>query len=104
MPNSVAGSGSTAAPREHVSGQSNMPLSRPAHSLGSDDTLRELEADQHAGLTAQDAQQRLTQIGPNELEQKKGVQPIKIFIEQIFNAMTLVGWPLDFCSARLIKR
>lgn len=70
-----------------------MPLSRPAHSLASDDTLRELEADQHAGLTAHNAEQRLSEIGPNELEQKKGVQPIKIFIEQIFNAMTLVSLP-----------
>lgn len=90
MPASIAGSGSTAAPRAHVSGQSNMPLSRPAHSLASDDTLRELEADQHTGLSSQNAEQRLSQVGPNELEQKKGVQPIKIFIEQIFNAMTLV--------------
>lgn len=74
----------------HVSGQSNVPMSRPAHSMSSEETLKELRADATSGLSSDEAAQRLASAGRNELEQKKGVQPIKIFIEQIFNAMTLV--------------
>lgn len=74
----------------HVSGQSNTPMSRPAHSMSSEETLKQLRADPLSGLSSHEAAQRLTSAGRNELEQKKGVQPVKIFIEQIFNAMTLV--------------
>lgn len=73
-----------------VSGQSNVPLSQPAHSMSSEETLKELGADPSFGLSSSEAVQRLASTGRNELEQKKGVQPIKIFIEQICNAMTLV--------------
>lgn len=78
----------------HVSGQqqSSTPhMSRPAHSMSSEETLKELRADPSSGLSSDEAEQRLANVGRNELEQKKGVQPIKIFIEQIFNAMTLVN-------------
>ncbi|KAK2594709.1 hypothetical protein QQS21_007559 [Conoideocrella luteorostrata] len=74
----------------HVSGQSNKPLSRPAHSLSSDEVLHELHATPSRGLTGHDAAARLIEYGPNELKERKGVKPVKIFIEQIFNAMTLV--------------
>ncbi|KAM3515715.1 hypothetical protein MY11210_000693 [Beauveria gryllotalpidicola] len=75
----------------HVSGQqSSTPMSRPAHSMSSEEMLKELRVDASSGLSSDEAEQRLASIGRNELEQKKGVQPIKIFIEQIFNAMTLV--------------
>ncbi|ATY64424.1 sodium transport ATPase 5 [Cordyceps militaris] len=74
----------------YVSGQSNTPMSRPAHSMSSEETLKQLRADPLSGLSSYEAAQRLTSAGRNELEQKKGVQPVKIFIEQIFNAMTLV--------------
>ncbi|XWW93735.1 hypothetical protein V2A60_001671 [Cordyceps javanica] len=87
--NSSAGQG--ALPTEaHVSGQSNTPMSRPAHSMSSEETLKELRADPASGLPSGEAAQRLASADRNELEQKKGVQPIKIFIEQIFNAMTLI--------------
>ncbi|KAJ3496784.1 hypothetical protein NLG97_g2407 [Lecanicillium saksenae] len=74
----------------HLSGQSNTPMSRPAHSMSSEEALKELRAEPSSGLSSDEAAQRLGSAGRNELEQKKGVQPIKIFIEQIFNAMTLV--------------
>lgn len=88
----------------HVSGQSNTPMSRPAHSMSSEDTLKELKADPSSGLSLEDASQRLSAAGPNELEQKKGVQPIKIFIEQIFNAMTLVRFYKISAAALLFYR
>ncbi|KAF4464839.1 potassium sodium efflux P-type ATPase fungal-type [Fusarium albosuccineum] len=75
---------------EHVSGQSNKPLSQPPHSLTSQQVLDELCSDASTGLTPEEIPRRLEEMGPNELEQKKGVQPIKIFLEQVFNAMTLV--------------
>lgn len=77
---------------EHVSGQSNKPLSRPPHSLSAEQVLEELRSSSTNGLSPEEVPQRLDEHGLNELEQNKGVQPIKIFLEQIFNAMTLVGW------------
>ncbi|KAM0227008.1 hypothetical protein ACHAPO_011887 [Fusarium lateritium] len=77
-------------PGEHVSGQCNKPLSQPPHSLTSREVLHELGTDPETGLTPEEIPKRLQSMGPNELEQKKGVQPLKIFLEQIFNAMTLV--------------
>lgn len=75
---------------EHVSGQSNKPLTKPAHALERDDIVRQLEADIDNGLTSSIASQRLNQYGPNELDDGPGVQPIKILIRQIANAMMLV--------------
>ncbi|KAJ6446894.1 calcium-transporting ATPase 3 [Purpureocillium lavendulum] len=74
----------------HVSGQSNKPISRPAHSLTSDDVVRELQVDPARGLSPDDASRRLAEVGRNELKKQKGVQPLAILLEQIFNAMTLV--------------
>jgi magnesium-transporting ATPase (P-type) len=76
---------------EHVSGQSNKPLSSPPHSLTSQKVLEELKSDATRGLDPGDVPRRLAEFGSNDLDQKKGVQPFKIFIEQIFNAMTLVS-------------
>jgi magnesium-transporting ATPase (P-type) len=74
----------------HVSGQSNKPISQPAHSLTAEQVLTELQANSSNGLSSDEAARRLKELGPNELERQKGVQPLKIFLEQIFNAMTLV--------------
>lgn len=75
----------------HISGQSNIPISAPAHSLSVQDVVKQLGVDSVTGLSPQEASNRLATSGSNELDKKKGVQPIKIFIEQIFNAMTLVS-------------
>lgn len=74
----------------HVSGQSNSPMSQPAHSLSAEQVLKELQADSTNGLSADEAAKRLKELGPNELERQKGVKPLRILLEQIFNAMTLV--------------
>ncbi|KAG5986882.1 hypothetical protein E4U43_005305, partial [Claviceps pusilla] len=73
----------------HTSGQSNKPLSRPAHGLSWEEVLRELDADASQGLSAADAAERLVRYGANELKQRKGVQPFAILMQQILNAMTL---------------
>ncbi|KAL6866795.1 cation transporting ATPase [Trichoderma novae-zelandiae] len=76
----------------HVSGHADSmkPTTRPAHSLTAEQVLSELQANPSNGLSADEAARRLEELGPNELERQKGVQPLKIFLEQIFNAMTLV--------------
>ncbi|GKT84106.1 potassium/sodium efflux P-type ATPase [Colletotrichum tofieldiae] len=74
----------------HVSGQSNKPISRPAHALTPEQVIQELRANSDDGLTPEDAKARLDEYGRNEFGEEAGVQPLKIFIGQIANAMTLV--------------
>jgi hypothetical protein len=74
----------------HVSGQSNRPLSAPAHALTYAQVAEELGADALSGLSADEAKARLDTYGRNELGDAEGVQPFKIIVAQIANAMTLV--------------
>lgn len=75
---------------EHVSGQSNKPMTAPAHSLTVQQVVDQLKADVEVGLSTDEAKRRLEESGRNEFGDQKGVQPIKIFIGQIANALTLV--------------
>lgn len=77
--------------QNHVSGQSNKSLSRPAHALTCQELAEELNADPLNGLSADDAKRRLEEFGKNDLGEAEGVQPLKIVMAQIANAMTLVG-------------
>ncbi|KAL9950069.1 Na+ ATPase [Verticillium nonalfalfae] len=74
----------------HVSGQANKPLSRPPHCLSIDETVAELKANAEDGLTDADAKARLEEYGRNQFGEEKGVQPVKILVAQVANAMTLV--------------
>lgn len=74
----------------HVSGQSNTPISKPAHALEWAKVAEELSANPDDGLTADEAKKRLDQHGRNELGDGEGVNPGKILLRQIANAMTLV--------------
>ena len=69
---------------------SHFSLPYPAHTLPHNEVLNHLSANPSTGLDPSEASQRLAQHGPNELEASGGVQPLRIFFEQIFNAMTLV--------------
>src|SRR4051794_17648558 len=86
----MAKSGPDKSPGDHVSGQSNKPLSRPAHALSHVDVAAELKADALAGLSPEEAKRRLEEFGPNDTGEAEGVQPIKIVIAQVANAMTMV--------------
>lgn len=77
--------------QDHVSGQSNKPLSRPAHALTHQQLAEELHADPLNGLSLEDAKRRLEKFGANDLGEAEGVQPLKIVVAQVANAMTLVG-------------
>lgn len=74
----------------HVSGQSNKPISKPAHCLTFEEVIRELGVNGDDGLSDGDAQKRLEEFGNNELDNGPGVNPTKIVIKQIANAMMLV--------------
>lgn len=76
----------------HVSGQANKPLSKPPHALNIEQVVEELKANVEDGLTASEAQSRLQEYGKNQFGAEKGVQPIKILIAQVANAMTLVSY------------
>ncbi|KAM7197086.1 sodium transport ATPase [Rhypophila sp. PSN 637] len=77
-------------PEAHVSGQSNKPLTRPAHALTFSELATELGADPLSGLSPEEAKRRVEEYGTNDLGEAEGVQPIKIVIAQIANAMTMV--------------
>jgi magnesium-transporting ATPase (P-type) len=87
----MAKSGGPNASSTRVSGQSNRPLSRPAHALTHEQLAAELDADILSGLTAHEATVRLEQYGRNDLGEEDGVQPLKIIVAQIANAMTMVS-------------
>ena len=74
----------------HVSGQSNRPLSLPAHSLSVQQAVDELKTDTWSGLDDAEAKRRLEDYGANELGEAEGVSAIKILVAQVANAMTMV--------------
>jgi magnesium-transporting ATPase (P-type) len=76
----------------HVSGQANKPLSRPAHALTSAQVLHEVGCNGEDGLTAAEAKKRHGEYGNNDLGEEAGVQPGKILLRQVANAMTLVSY------------
>ncbi|CAO2657378.1 Nn.00g035040.m01.CDS01 [Neocucurbitaria sp. VM-36] len=74
----------------HVSGQSNRPLSLPAHSLAVAQVVDELSTETWTGLDDAEARRRLEEYGTNELGEVEGVSVMKILIAQVANAMTMV--------------
>lgn len=75
---------------EAVDAAQTQPLSHPAHSLTHEKVLSELSTNADEGLSSGEAQKRLEEHGPNELEGGEGVSFAKIVIRQIANAMMLV--------------
>ncbi len=75
---------------KHVSGQANRPLSAPPHALTHEAVCSEIGANTQDGLTAGEARSRLEEYGRNELDDGPGVQPFKILVRQVANAMMLV--------------
>ncbi|KID94402.1 ATPase, P-type, potassium/sodium efflux, fungal, partial [Metarhizium majus ARSEF 297] len=74
----------------HVPGQANKPMTAPAHALTIEEVIHQLQANVEAGLSTDEAKRRLEEYGRNEFGEQDGVQPLKIFIGQIANALTLV--------------
>jgi Na+-exporting ATPase len=78
-------------PEGHVSGQSNMVLSKPAHALTHEELVEELDANTTDGLTTEEAKRRLEEYGPNMFQDARGVKPWEILVRQVANAMMLVS-------------
>lgn len=80
----------------HISGQANKPISAPAHALTFEEVAKQLDANLDNGLTQEEAGRRLAEYGRNEFGEQEGVQPVKILIGQIANALSLVVPPDSF--------
>ncbi|KAF2676819.1 sodium P-type ATPase-like protein [Lentithecium fluviatile CBS 122367] len=74
----------------HVSGQSNSPLSRPAHALPHTKVVEEVGCDTEDGLSTAKAKELHQKWGNNDLGEGGGVQPGRILLRQVANAMTLI--------------
>jgi len=74
----------------HRSGQSNEPLSKPAHALSWKQVVEEIKCNAEDGLTTAEAKARHEKHGNNDLGEDGGVQPGKILLRQVANAMTLI--------------
>ena len=74
----------------HISGQSNHPLSLPAHSLTAVQVVDELSTDTWSGLDNAEVKRRLENYGTNELGEAEGVSVVRILVAQVANAMTMV--------------
>jgi P-type Ca2+ transporter type 2C len=64
-------------------------MEKPDHRLSPEEVLTRLGSSVE-GLDEAEARSRLTRYGPNELEAKRGVPPLKIFIRQFKNFMMVV--------------
>ncbi|CAI4210270.1 unnamed protein product [Parascedosporium putredinis] len=74
----------------HVSGQSNKPISAPPHTLPVNKVVEELQTNGDEGLSPAEAAKRLEEYGGNEFGEEQGVQPFRIIMGQLANAMTLI--------------
>lgn len=77
----------------HISGQSNEPLSLPAHALTYQQVEEELNTNTLNGLSPEEAASRLTEFGKNDMGDAEGIQPLRIIVAQVANAMTMVTPP-----------
>jgi Na+-exporting ATPase len=76
--------------KDHVSGQSNKPLTKPAHALPSDQVISEIHTNPDDGLTTTESRSRLDDYGRNEIGDRGDVNVTKILVRQVANAMILV--------------
>ncbi|EFE30830.1 uncharacterized protein ARB_02320 [Trichophyton benhamiae CBS 112371] len=74
----------------HGQRQAQCTLSQPAHSLPYEVVIKEIGSDAENGLNSSEAQRRSEQYGRNDLGNTESVQPAKMLLRQIANAMTLI--------------
>lgn len=78
-------------------------IGKSAHCIPFDDVLHQLSVGQESGLSEYEAKSRKAQYGPNQLDEGPGVQPLRILIHQVANALTLVSSSIWFCSLQRCK-
>ncbi len=64
-----------------------------AYNLSVEKAAESLGASLESGLGAAEAKKRLSEFGPNQLQEKKGIGPLEIFVRQFkdFIVLILVG-------------
>ena len=63
--------------------------SKPWHTMDREETLKELDCTE-AGLSQAEAQKRLIEYGPNELQKEKRSSPVKMFLEQFTDILIII--------------
>lgn len=89
---------SSAPPPAHGAGRAarasaagdELSRARPWHTLSTELTARHLRTDEAAGLSDEEATQRLGHFGPNQLEQARGPSPFVIFAHQFKSLLVLL--------------
>lgn len=82
-------------------------MSEPAtalHTLEIEETLALLSSDRNAGLTSQEAIERLQRYGANEIQEAGGRSPLSILVDQFTNIMLLMLIAVAVVSAILALR
>jgi Ca2+-transporting ATPase len=64
-------------------------MTKPLHAINPQEAMQELNVTEK-GLSTQEAQQRLTQYGTNELNKEKRRSPIKLFLEQFTDILMII--------------
>lgn len=82
---------------------SNLPVSVPWHIKSVKEIEEILDTSIKTGLTAEEAEKRIADYGYNELEEKKGRSPFKIFISQFNDFMIWILIAAAFISGVIIK-
>lgn len=79
------------------------PAPAPAywHTLRVDEALQQLQSDPEQGITSQEVSIRFNRYGANELTEKVGRSPLRIFIDQFTNIMLLMLMAVAVVSAFL---
>jgi Ca2+-transporting ATPase len=62
---------------------------RPWHAMETEEALKSLDVEK-SGLSQEEAQKRLSQYGPNELQKEKGESPAKVFLEQFKDILIII--------------
>ncbi|KAJ4349576.1 P-type ATPase [Didymosphaeria variabile] len=76
--------------KEKAQGPLEYDLEAPAHTLPFDDVLRKMAVNQESGLSDSEVKKRKDMYGLNQLDEGPGVQPFRILVHQVANALTLV--------------
>ncbi|KAF1974106.1 potassium/sodium eff [Bimuria novae-zelandiae CBS 107.79] len=76
--------------KEKAQGPVQYGLESPAHSLPFEDVLQHYGVAQDTGLNDGEVKKRKDMYGLNQLDEGPGVQPFRILVHQIANALTLV--------------
>lgn len=78
-------------------------LSQPAHCVDAGDVLSQLQSDSQNGLSDSEVSKRQQIYGHNALEGSGGAGPIRILMNQVLNALTMVGWqPISLAPRRYV--